>query len=414
MIMVLRYNCILIIYLLVCGINGQLDAGIVKVNKNVKKSFSSAKRYPRSQKKVGANTHCSIGAFHTVRVLLKSWQLNQAESIKVHSSGDFLLINPERKSAMVPVSGHELTISSRHGCLFVQGKKVRPECFCIAVKQGYITFNGKHYKGTIRVARDSKHFYIINCVDLEDYICSVLGTESWPGWPLEVNKVFAIASRSYVMAMMLQADKKKSLYHVRDTNVHQTYSGNHETRVLHQAVEQTKGLFLAFEGKPILAMFDSCCGGLIPAHIVDFDFSKVPYLKRYYPCKHCKRCKIYQWRAEYDCADLERLLEPYVPKLTGLKNLQIKKRDKAGIVQEVAIYPGNHIICGKKLFSLKPLKSFCFSINRKKNKICFEGRGFGHHVGLCQWGAREMVRDDWNYRRILRFYYPGTELVRLT
>lgn len=49
----------------------------------------------------------------------------------------------------------------------------------------------------------------------------------------------------------------------------------------------------------------------------------------------------------------------------------------------------------------------------KKKKIIFKGVGFGHHLGLCQWGAREMVRDGWDYKRVLQFYYPDTYLMKL-
>jgi len=71
-------------------------------------------------------------------------------------------------------------------------------------------------------------------------------------------------------------------------------------------------------------------------------------------------------------------------------------------------------VSGKKLYSmLKDIKSFCFNIQKKADKIVFNGRGYGHHIGLCQWGAREMVRDGWDYKKILRFYYPSTNFMRL-
>ena len=72
------------------------------------------------------------------------------------------------------------------------------------------------------------------------------------------------------------------------------------------------------------------------------------------------------------------------------------------------------MITGKKLYSLVPaVKSFCFFSKKNQKQIMFKGRGYGHHVGLCQWGAREMVRDGWDYRRILQFYYPNTEFKQL-
>ena len=351
----------------------------------------------------------------TVRVLLRSWPISQQNCAKITSMKGFWLATAQRDMPRLSLNDNAITIASHGSRVYIQGKRVLPDNFYIIPKEGCITFEGKQYKGMIRIAQESDNLFIINCVDLEDYICSVLGTESWPGWPVEVNKVFAIASRSYVLSMMQQENKRNNLYHVCDTNVHQTYAGEHTSETIRKAVEQTEGFFLSYDNKPILAMFDSCCGGLVPAYIEDFDFSKAPYLKRHYACRHCKRCKIYQWNAEYSCGELERLLKLTVPKLSSVRTMRVKKKDKAGIVQEVVLDPGNHIISGKKLYSLlKPLKSFCFAIKKKNNKIYFEGKGFGHHIGLCQWGAREMVRDGWDYKRILRFYYPGTKLAQLT
>ena len=58
-------------------------------------------------------------------------------------------------------------------------------------------------------------------------------------------------------------------------------------------------------------------------------------------------------------------------------------------------------------YNLSPSASTIFTIKKEKDTFTLNGRGYGHHLGLCQWGAREMVRDGWDYRRILKFYYPG-------
>ena len=82
--------------------------------------------------------------------------------------------------------------------------------------------------------------------------------------PLEVNKAFAIASRSYALVKYLEGAKSKKPYHIKNTNVHQTYNGFHTNPVLIQAVKETSGVILTYDKKPILAMFDCCCGDVIP------------------------------------------------------------------------------------------------------------------------------------------------------
>ena len=95
--------------------------------------------------------------------------------------------------------------------------------------------------------------------------------------------------------------------------------------------------------------------------------------------------------------------------------LKIVKRDKAGLVKQVHIRGKKRtkLVSGQEMYSCIPgVKSFCFSIKKKGKKIVFDGRGYGHHVGLCQWGARQMVSKGYGYKKILQFYYPGTRLRR--
>jgi stage II sporulation protein D len=176
-------------------------------------------------------------------------------------------------------------------------------------------------------------------------------------------------------------------------------------------------MVLGFKGTPILAMFDCCCGGVIPAHIADFDFDKVPYLARIYACTHCKESSLYSWQVSYEHAVFETFLNQYKHEIARLHDIHIVKKDKAGLVTEVKLKgpKKSTTISGKQLYSLlKDVKSFHFDVHKKLDKFVFTGRGFGHHIGLCQWGARQMVRDGWDYKSILRFYYPGTYFMHLS
>jgi stage II sporulation protein D len=309
-----------------------------------------------------------------------------------------------------------ITIAVKNGACYCNGKKLT-QSIRISSVCGYIQYNDVAYDGDFFIIIHKDSFLCVNQVELEDYITAVLKTESWPGWPLEVNKVFAIACRSYVAHKVLEARRNKKPYHVKNSNAHQTYKGRHDMPLLREAVEQTKGIVLGFGGKPILAMFDCCCGGVIPAHIADFDFNKVPYLARTYACTHCKESSLYSWQVSYEHAVFEALVKGHKQEITRLFDIHIIKKDKAGLVTEVKLRgPKVQVtVSGKKLYSmLKEVKSFHFDVQKKSGKIIFTGRGFGHHLGLCQWGARQMVRDEWGYRAILRFYYPGAHFMQLT
>lgn len=350
-----------------------------------------------------------------VRVLLDecqndfSWDLTCAKG--------FALCDPNNPQKKIATPNEKLTVAVKNKNLYINNHKFLKESVLIIPQEGKASFVDSVYQGNFLVVHDGKKYLLINLVDLEAYVFAVLRTESWPGWPLEVNKVFAIASRSYVMYMAMRMEKAKSLYHVKNTNAHQTYKGIHDNPVIAQAIEDTRGMFLADAKKqPILAMFDVCCGGAVSAHIASFNFTDVPYLARKYACKHCKVTPRYSWQAHISMEDLAKRLDSCIPEGKKLHDIKIAKKDKAGLVQELILRMVGGTSCtisGTKFYSLmKPkIKSLSFNIPKKGK---FKGIGYGHQIGLCQWGAREMVRDGWDYQRILHFYYPGTIFMKLS
>ncbi len=348
-------------------------------------------------------------ASYKVRVLLEEMKHTQNGSWIVSGDNGFKLFDPHKLKQPKFLKKEELKITSKRNAIYINKLRYEREWIHIVPDQGFASINGQTYHGSFIIYKDANRLLLVNHVDLEEYVYSVLRTESWPGWPLEVNKVFAVACRSYVMAMMKAARKTKQPYHVKNTNEHQTYQGMHNCLTCREAVEQTRGVFLSYNREPIVAMFDCCCGGIIPADIESFDFKKAPYLARPYACTHCKRCKIYSWEVAFDKESIHPML--------CAKEVKVAKTDKAGIVKEVHIKSGKKVktVTGKQLYAMfKEIKSFHFGIQSKKDKLVFKGKGYGHHVGLCQWGAREMVRDGWKFQQILQFYYPGTQFLRLT
>lgn len=354
----------------------------------------------------------------TVRVMLAERELMYNDPWKLKSSKGFLLADPRDPSTKKMVQAEEIAITVKKGAVIcINGEAMFTQQVYVKPVADTISFEGLDYQGAFWLLVDGGSIKLINCIGLEEYVASVLCTESWPGWSLEVNKVFAIACRTYVIAMVQQARKSKRAYHVKNTNIHQTYTGGCAAPVLRQAVEQTKGVFLTHNNKPITAMFDGCCGGVIPAHIQGMNFSSAPYLARTYPCTYCKDYAVYTWEACYDIHELEKLLKPELPHLHRLRDVKVVKKDKAGIALEVSVKSAGHghTLTGKKVYSLlnKQVKSFCYNVHKEGHNIIFKGRGRGHHMGLCQWGAKEMISQGWDFKSTLEFYYPGTKLMRL-
>lgn len=351
-----------------------------------------------------------------VRVLLQEFDTGSAISFKMESSHGFFLIDLKEKKR-TSYDAKDLVIKYEKKKFYLNNALLDKQSFYIKPKQGHFKFDGKSYQGSFLILADKQSVYVINTLDIEDYVCCVLRTESWPGWPLEVNKALAICSRSYVIGVVLNQITSKLPYHIKNTNRHQTYAGVHNDPILKQAVEQTKGIYLTYDGRPIVAMFDACCGGVIPSLIQGVNFAHAPYLARTYACRFCTNARGYNWQAVHSFKQLEKMLQPEFPKVKDIVEIKNYKVDKAGVVQSVQIKTTQHTfhIPTKKLYYLLPkVRSFYFDTQTKKGKVVFIGHGIGHHLGLCQWGAREMVAQGYTYKQILDFYYPGTKFMRLS
>jgi stage II sporulation protein D len=322
----------------------------------------------------------------------------------------------QKKSFLCALSG---------GTLSCNGKKLDKTALRISSTDNRCSYLNNVYAGDIALIVSDGHWYIINNIPLEDYVYSVIRSEGWPGWPLEVNKVFAIMVRTYAVHkimltknMKAHAHKrtKKPLYDIKSTNIHQTYKGLHDFEHLHQAVKETENLILSYNKQPIVAMYDSCCGGVIPAQLTGFDFKTNPYLARSYPCTYCTDCKLYSWKFVYSHDLLIELLQAEIPGLKHIKDIRVTHADKAGKVLEAQVKTAraHKKISGTILYRLcKDVRSFCYTIKKEGDTFVFEGKGFGHHVGVCQWGVRNMVKKGFMCKEILDYYYPGTELMKL-
>ena len=351
-----------------------------------------------------------------IKVLLQTIPIEEKHSYTFSSENGLILTNADepKKKYLFP---KQITLIQLQKRILIKNRKNKSSIIRIQPVDGHISFDHNNYLGTFYIHVTEKEVEIINKLPLEDYIASVLRTEGWPGWSCETYKVFAITCRTYAIYQLQQARRKKQNFHLKPTNAHQTYFGTHSCQTIKDAVQETEGIIIAFKKKPILAMFDSCCGGIIPADISNsINFKEAPYLARSYACTFCKNLKIYSWNKEYSLSSFKKKINEIIPKLNLITNVTTQ-HDKAGITKGITIHENkkNFFVDGKKVYSLFPdVKSFAFSCNKKKNMIHFKGTGYGHHLGLCQWGANELVKKGWPFKKILHFYYPGTNLMKLT
>lgn len=279
-------------------------------------------------------------------------------------------------------------------------------------------YNSNNYDGFCEVVFLEKtgSWCLINHVDIEDYVASVIHSESWPGWPDEINKVLSICVRTYGVSKLFEKKNINIPFDIKNNNSHQVYRGSYKPEKFKKIVESTKGLVLSWKDKPILAMFDIACGGIIPAHKLGIDLNKAPYLGRTYACGYCKDYHLSQWKIQYSIEDINNICQPILEQPGKIRDIIISKKDKSGCVTELKLsvnYKWVPISAKKFKSVFKKFKSLNFSIKKENKHIVFTGKGFGHLTGLCQRGAYKMVKLGFIYQDILRFYYPNTQLKRL-
>jgi stage II sporulation protein D len=363
----------------------------------------------------------STQARGTIYVLLDKQESHEGPLWTIGSEQGIIisdLLNERRSDTL---SSTSVTLEAQNKQLYIDHRK-GPRQITIKPLSGELSVGKYSYAGSLNIIYKDNTWYLVNGVDLEYYVGSVLASESWPGWPLEVNILLAIVLRTYVIAKRIEARKKRKpgqvfIYDVLNTNMHQTYRGSHKHKILWQAVEETRGIVLTHKQKPILAMYDACCGGIIPANIKHIDFSNKPYLARSYACEFCKNSCTYAWDALYSHTDVIHFIKLHAENITTVKRMYIASTDKAGLVQEIAIHSNKKPIRlpVKKIYShFKKIKSYAFSVKKQPQGYLFEGKGYGHHLGLCQWGARKMIELGWNWTDILKFYYPEVEFMLIT
>ena len=271
--------------------------------------------------------------------------------------------------------------------------------------EGNLLVMGSRYSGEIDIWRGDGGLYIVNELPLEDYIKDVVAAEVGQDWDMEALKAQAVISRTY--AVYQEMINTNSIYQIASSVINQVYKGSSPDVRIAYAVSQTKGEIVTFDGKPIEAFYHSTCGGKTESPEEVFGKS-YPYLRSVEsPCYLSPYCR---WKREIPREEIERGLN-----IIGIKEISIKSYTSTGRVKQVSIRtPSGTVAVNatdlRKALGWSRLPSTKFNLWSEGDSFLFRGSGYGHGVGLCQWGALQMARDGKSYRDILSFYYPGTTI----
>ncbi len=295
---------------------------------------------------------------------------------------------------------------------------------------GAVTINGKKYRGALEVRKIGGRMWVINIVDFEDYLKGVVPCEigGLSDNLIEAAKAQAVAARTYAYAHLNQYDHLG--FDLYATIQDQVYNGiSAERDLTNRAIEETRSEILTYRNEPIEAKYHSTCGGRT-ADFNDAWQGKAPPYLRSIRCTYCEKSPHYTWKSELSKEEFYKNLRKRlkiigyeIPSGERITRIRLKTNKRSKRVREMIIdtekkeypIPGYHI--RKALaYNGNPrggLKSNYFTLKSRGSTIILEGRGFGHGVGMCQFGAIEQARQGKSYRDILRYYYRNARLKKI-
>jgi len=277
----------------------------------------------------------------------------------------------------------------------------------VATSAQSFTFRGQAYRGTFLRLDDGS---IVNVVDLEAYLGSVVSREMPTSWPEAALQAQAICARTYV----LQRSDPRRAYDLVPSELDQVYLGiSGESAAGVAAVDATRGSTLAFRGRYAAVAYSSCCGGHTESSADAWGGVPLPYLDGVV-CTSCTDSPHYRWDATLSLDAIATPLAPSLPPGGRLSDVQIGGRDGSGRARAFTLVTdrGSATISGsafRRAAGTRVLPSLLIaSLRREGGTLALQGGGLGHGVGLCQWGARGMALAGRSCADILAFYFPGT------
>lgn len=331
---------------------------------------------------------------------IKVFVLKSQEPVSVAARGTIRVSNLKTRSI-----DYERTDSK---VVFSPDKVMTP--VLVESTSSWVEINGVRYRGMAELHNIMGSISVINVVRLDDYLFSVVPSEMAPSWPAEALKAQAVAARTYAYYHILK--KKSDLYDLDATTSFQVYKGvAAETAESTRAVSETAGQILTYGNKPVLAFFHSTCGGATIAGKYVWSGEDLPYLREV-RCPYCSQSPYYRWEESLSMPELKRCIAARY-NVGQIQGISFDRFHGRVIDATIRHRNGTLKISGndfRQMFPEKRIKSMYFSAAKKGKSFLFEGRGWGHGVGMCQYGAKGLADKGADYKKILQYYYRGVSI----
>ena len=369
----------------------------------------------------------AISGIPPVRVLLTSRPVN---ILSMHIDGPYDVLTPDKE--LLLHSNQSFRGSIKTGNLFFdmgdhhfQEKVIE----IVPTSQPSLWINDHLYRGSLRVIRTSANrLRAVNYINIEDYLASVLNGEMPDSFPQAARSAQAIAARTYAL-YQAKTFGKHSTYDLRSGTGSQVYQGVQyrnakgkriavENRSSRQIIDRTRGVVCTHRGKLFCTYYSSICGGRTTNGKAIFKDAATPLMS--VPCDWCVGSKYYRWKSSVTRNTVERQLQKYFTQknrsFDQLKEVTLQKATRRGNIPLVRVSTTHSSMeLSSYVFRLrvspKKIRSPYFLVQDQGTHFAFSGRGWGHGVGLCQWGARGQALAGRSATHILMHYYPHSELI---
>ncbi|MEM7755876.1 MAG: SpoIID/LytB domain-containing protein [Planctomycetota bacterium] len=283
---------------------------------------------------------------------------------------------------------------------------------------------------------------VIAELPMESYIAGVAAAELVPGWAPEAYRAQAVAARSYAVHQRARARGMKRSYDLDSTVRDQAFKGLTEDRRVIDATNDTRGIILASGGRPLRAYYSSTCGGRA-ASAADvwtvgrgLEFNRpAPLQARVRDCP-CQASPLYRWERTRPLSGVAARIAEWgkdrghaVRALRGIRRIDVNKRNVADrpssyrvvdtrgksfvlSAEELRVATNTSVRTRPGITRETRIPAGDFEVTIRGNEATFTGRGFGHGVGMCQFGAQGLAMRGQTWIEILGRYYPGARVER--
>ncbi len=355
-------------------------------------------------------TNCSAQSSNYIRVAI----IQDAESLSLKAGGYYKITDSGRDKVLSRGRNLKTTVTAYKEGILIGGMNFNSDKIFIEINDpDLIIINGRKFRGGIQfIKNNNSTLSVVNYIDLEDYIKGISVREISHYWPVEALKAEAIVFRTFAVYKMRENSKKD--YDLTDDAYSQVYGGRAAERYrINKAVDETKGIILTYQGKVFPAFYHATCAGHTEDASMLWNINLAPL--KGVACGFCRESPHFSWHYVLTLKEIEEKLVNAGLKIGAIKDIAVLGKDKSGRITDL------NIVSAKKGLKISAkdfrniigpniIRSTNFSVNVIKNDAVFEGFGWGHGVGLCQWGAYFMAKQGYTAEQILKYYYPGTDV----